>query len=161
RCHDRLVSAHRLRHRRCRGSHPRRSPTGLACRAAGVRSMMMPKRAYLSGSPRGSRPRIRRAPSLRVEDRAPLRTPALRLAMACGLGVASAVLVSCGSSGKGLIPAADAGPLQNDFVAVASDARDGAGSCAATEAALAQTEHDFGALPASLDPGLRERLQTG
>jgi hypothetical protein len=99
--------------------------------------------------------------SLRVEIRAPLRTPLLRLAMACVLGVASAVLVSCGSSGKGLIPAADAGPLQSDFLAVASDARAGAGSCTATEAALAQTEHDFGALPGSLDPGLRERLETG
>jgi hypothetical protein len=123
--------------------------------------MMMPKRAHSSSSPRGSRPWIRRAPSLRVEIRAPLRAPLLRLAMACGLGVASAVLVSCGSSGKGLIPAADGGPLQNDFVAVASDARAGDGSCTATEAALAQTEHDFGALPASLDPGLRERLETG
>jgi hypothetical protein len=73
----------------------------------------------------------------------------------------SALLVSCGSSGKGLIPAANAGPLQSDFEAVASDARAGGGSCAATEAALAQTEHDFGTLPASLDSGLRERLETG
>jgi hypothetical protein len=96
-----------------------------------------------------------------VDIRAALRTPLVRVAMACGLGVASVALVSCGSSGKGLIPAADAGPLQNDFLAVASDARAGGGSCTATEAALAQTEHDFGALPASLDPGLRERLEAG
>jgi hypothetical protein len=104
---------------------------------------------------------VRRQFSLRGEARAAIRTPLLRLASACGLGVAGAVLVSCGSSGKGLIPAADAGPLQGDFEAVASDARAGGGSCVATEAALAQTEHDFGALPGSLDPGLRERLETG
>jgi hypothetical protein len=104
---------------------------------------------------------MRRRSSPRGEIRAAIRTPLLRFAVACVLGVASALLVSCGSSGKGLIPAADAGPLQSDFEAVASDARSAGGSCAATEAALAQTEHDFGALPASVDAGLRERLQTG
>jgi hypothetical protein len=104
---------------------------------------------------------MRRRSSPRGEIRPAIRTPLLRFGVACGLGVASALLVSCGSSGKGLIPAADAGPLRSDFEAVASDARSAGGSCAATEAALAQTEHDFGALPGSLDAGLRERLQTG
>jgi hypothetical protein len=123
--------------------------------------MTIPNRARRNSSQKGTRTRVRRQPWPWVQVRAPARTPLLRFALACGLGATSAVLVSCGSSGKGLIPAADAGPLQSDFEAVASDARAGGGSCAATEAALAQTEHDFDALPATLDSGLRERLQTG
>jgi hypothetical protein len=123
--------------------------------------MRIPNRAQLSSSLSDARTWIRRQPWPRGEIGAPVRTPLLRFALACGLGVTSAVLVSCGSSGKGLIPAADAGPLRSDFEAVASDARAGGGSCAATEAALAQTEHDFNALPATIDSGLRERLEEG
>jgi hypothetical protein len=77
------------------------------------------------------------------------------------LGAGAALLASCGSSGKGLIPAADAGPLQRDFETVASEARSGGGSCAATETAILQTERDFAALPATLDSGLRARLHVG
>jgi len=84
-----------------------------------------------------------------------------RLIPAALLGAAAALLVSCGSSGSGLIPAANAGPLQSDFEAVAKAAREGNGSCAATEAALGKTEQDFLALPASVDRGLRTRLEQG
>jgi hypothetical protein len=90
-----------------------------------------------------------------------IRTSILRFAVACLLGGTTALLISCGSSGKGLIPAADAGPLRSDFEAVASDAHNGNGNCTATEAAIFQTEHDFGALPANIDSGLHERLQAG
>jgi hypothetical protein len=85
----------------------------------------------------------------------------IRSAVAALLGVLAAVLVSCGSSGAGLIPAADAGPLQSDFEAVAQDAAKGNGSCAATESALGKTEQDFLALPASVDRGLHARLEQG
>jgi len=34
------------------------------------------------------------------------------------LGLAAALLISCSSSGKGLIPAGAAGPLESDFEAV-------------------------------------------
>jgi hypothetical protein len=86
----------------------------------------------------------------------------VRLLAAGLLGVTVAIaLVSCGSSGKGLIPIANAGPLQSDFEAVARDAQNGNGRCAATEAAIARTEQDFGALPATVDAGLRSRLREG
>jgi hypothetical protein len=114
-----------------------------------------------------------RSPSSRSQNRSPLQIglrcssgasigkPILRSALACLLGVTTALLISCGSSGKGLIPAADAGPLRSDFEAVATDAHNGNGNCAATEAAIFQTEHDFSALPASVDSGLHERLRAG
>ena len=85
----------------------------------------------------------------------------IRLLLTCLLGVAAALLVACGSSGKGLIPTADAGPLQSDFEAVALAAQSGEGSCAATEAAIAKTETDFAALPSSVDKGLRKTLGLG
>jgi hypothetical protein len=77
------------------------------------------------------------------------------------LGVAAALLVACGSSGKGLIPTANAGPLKSDFEAVARDAQSGEGSCTATEAAIAKTEADFAALPPSVDAGLHKTLSLG
>ncbi|MEA2315631.1 MAG: hypothetical protein QOI03_2323 [Solirubrobacteraceae bacterium] len=79
---------------------------------------------------------------------------------AAALGAAAAGLVSCGSSAK-LIPAADAGPLQSDFEAVAQAAATGNGSCTATETALVKTERDFVALPTSVDAGLHSTLQKG
>lgn len=85
----------------------------------------------------------------------------IRVAVAAVLGVALATLVSCGGSGRGLIPAAQAGPLQSDFEAVAQAAEAGNGSCAATETALGRTERDFLTLPATLDRGLRSRLREG
>ena len=84
-----------------------------------------------------------------------------RLLTAALLGVGAAVLISCGSSGKGLIPLADAGPLQDDFQAVLQAAQEGDGSCTATEAAIRKTQHDLQALPFSVDDGLRGRLAEG
>jgi hypothetical protein len=85
----------------------------------------------------------------------------LPLLLAAPLGVLAAVLVACGSSGTGLIPAANAGPLASDFQAVERAAQAGNGSCGATEAALSTTEHDFHLLPSSVDAGLRGRLAEG
>ena len=77
------------------------------------------------------------------------------------LGVAAALLVSCGSSTAKLIPTADAGPLQSDFEEVAQAAEAGDGDCSATQTAIAKTEQDFNALPSSVDAGLRETLRQG
>jgi hypothetical protein len=85
----------------------------------------------------------------------------LRVLLAGLLGVCAALLVACGSSGKGLIPTANAGPLQSDFEAVAQDAESGEGSCTATEAAIEKTESVFAALPATVDAGLRKTLDVG
>lgn len=85
----------------------------------------------------------------------------IRLLAAALIGVAAAALVSCGGSGKGLIPSANAGPLQSDFEAVAHAAETGEGSCAETESALGQTEQDFLKLPTTVDRGLHARLQLG
>jgi hypothetical protein len=84
--------------------------------------------------------------------------PALTTAL---LGLAATALVACGSSGKGLIPAADAGPLQNDFEEVAKAAEAGNGNCTATREAIAKTEADFAGLPSTVDAGLRTRLRVG
>jgi hypothetical protein len=85
----------------------------------------------------------------------------IRLLAVALLGAAAAMLVSCGSSGTGLIPSADAGPLRSDFEAVAQAAASGNGDCATTELALGKTEEDFLALPATVDRGLHARLQQG
>jgi hypothetical protein len=83
------------------------------------------------------------------------------LALAAMLGAAAAVLVACGSSGKGLIPEANAGPLQRDFEATAQAAQTGDGHCTATTEAINRTEQDFAALPATVNRALRNRLSTG
>jgi len=85
----------------------------------------------------------------------------LRILLAGLLGVSAALLVACGSSGKGLIPSANAGPLQSDFEAVAQAAQSGEGNCTATEAAIEKTESDFAALPATVDSGLHKTLSLG
>ena len=85
----------------------------------------------------------------------------LRVACAALLALVAGSVISCGSSGKGLIPAAAAGPLQSDFEAVAQAAQSGVGSCTATEAALAKTEQDFSALPSTVNAGLRNTLHQG
>jgi hypothetical protein len=86
---------------------------------------------------------------------------AVRLIPAGALGVAAALLVSCGATAGKLIPAASAGPLQKDFEEVAQAARNGNGSCSETEAAIMKTEQDFGGLPSTLDSGLRNTLRQG
>lgn len=87
--------------------------------------------------------------------------PTARLLLAALLGVAAAVLVSCGGTGNGLIPAGNASPLENDFQAVAQAALQAGGSCGATESAIQKTESDLHALPADVNAGLRKRLQEG
>jgi hypothetical protein len=86
----------------------------------------------------------------------------LRLIAAGLSGVAvTIVLASCGGSSKGLIPIANAGPLQSDFEAVAQAAQTGGGNCTATTEAINKTEQDFAALPATIDSGLHRRLREG
>lgn len=82
-----------------------------------------------------------------------------RLLPAGALGATAAVLVSCGGGGTGLIPAADAGPLQTDFNDVGQAVSNG--DCHGTLAALHRARHDFGALPPTVDAGLRRRLSDG
>ena len=81
--------------------------------------------------------------------------------LACLLGLAALLLASCGGGAAGLIPAGNAGPLQEDFEAVARAAHEGNGNCRATEQAIAKTEHDFEALPRTVDAGLRSTLSEG
>ena len=85
----------------------------------------------------------------------------LRALVAALLGAGAALLISCSGSGKGLIPPANAGPLKDDFEAIAQAAQGGEGNCASTEAAIVNAEGDLGALPATVDRGLRARLQEG
>jgi hypothetical protein len=113
-------------------------PRRLASRLAG------PRRGLLRDHPPGSR-----------------RVGFVRLLSAAALGLLTAVLVSCGSSGAGLIPAEDAGPLLRDFQAVEAAAKAGDGDCTTTEAALRTTESDYHSLPSSVDAGLRARLEEG
>jgi hypothetical protein len=80
---------------------------------------------------------------------------------AAALGIAPALLVSCGSSTGKLIPAASAGPLQSDFEAIAGAAQSGNGDCSETEAAILKTEHDFASLPSTVDAGLHNTLRQG
>jgi hypothetical protein len=97
-----------------------------------------------------------------ISPRKRSRVTGVRVLAAGLLGVAVAlVLVSCGSSGKGLIPSANAGPLQSDFEAVAQAAQAGGGNCTATTEAINKTEQDFAALPATIDAGLHRRLREG
>jgi len=95
----------------------------------------------------------------RVRPRAAVNC--LRVLGACALGLAAALLVSCGSSGRGLIPASAAGPLKADFEAVQQTAESANGDCTATEAALTKTDEDFAALPRALDAGLASNLRQG
>lgn len=77
------------------------------------------------------------------------------------LCLAAVLLASCGGSGKGLIPAQDAGPLQGDFEAVADAAQNGNGDCKATATAIRKTQEDYAALPSTVDHGLRRTLESG
>jgi hypothetical protein len=85
----------------------------------------------------------------------------IRVVVVALLGAVAALLVSCGSSGTGLIPAANAGPLQEDFEAVQRAAEAGDGNCATTESALGKTQQDFLQLPTTVDRGLHASLEKG
>jgi hypothetical protein len=87
---------------------------------------------------------------------------ALHGGLALLLGLAAAVLVSCGSSsGKGLIPVAQSEPLQADFEEVSRAASAGNGNCSATNTALEKTAHDFASLPSSVNSDLMSHLRQG
>lgn len=89
------------------------------------------------------------------------RAVVLRVLLATALGVAAAVLVACGGSGKGLIPGSVGEPLQSDVEAVDQAAQEGNGNCSATEAALLKIDQDYSRLPASLNASLRSNLKLG
>jgi hypothetical protein len=79
--------------------------------------------------------------------------------LAGALGAAAALLVACGSGGANLIPVANAGPLQNDFNAIANAVANG--NCAEVTRALQQAHSDASALPTTVDPRLRDRINQG
>ncbi len=81
--------------------------------------------------------------------------------LAALLGATTAGLAACGSSGGGLIPAAQATPLQSDIEAVEKAAEEGNGNCTATEAALLKTDQDYAALPRAVNSTLRGKLRLG
>jgi hypothetical protein len=83
----------------------------------------------------------------------------LRLLLAGTLGLATAFVIACGSSGRGLISSADAGPLKTDFDNVASAVS--AGDCGATRTALDQARSDLNNLPPTVDPRVRDKLARG
>ena len=85
---------------------------------------------------------------------------ALRLALAGCLGLATALLMSCGGGGSpNLIPAGNAGPLKDDFAAVASAVA--AGDCSTAATAVQKAQADLAALPNSVDSALRAKLTSG
>ena len=83
----------------------------------------------------------------------------LKLILAAVLGLATALLVACGGSGRGLIPSGNAGPLKSDFDNVASAVS--SGDCAGTRSALSQARSDLDGLPSTVDPRLRRKLAQG
>jgi hypothetical protein len=87
--------------------------------------------------------------------------PVTRYAAPVAIGLTSVLLAACGGSGSGLIPTADAGPLERDFEEVARLAFSGNGSCGQTTEAIEKTERDFAKISASVDAALRARLQEG
>ncbi len=114
-------------------------------------SVLRPNRRPRASRPAASRPTVSRSPAALGG----------RLLLAALLGASVAVLISCGSSGAGLIPSENAGPLESDFQAVARAASTGDGNCSFTATAIHNTESDFHALPPSVDTGLRLRLEEG
>ncbi len=84
-----------------------------------------------------------------------------RFCMAALVLYAGLLPAACGGSGAGLIPTANAGPLEHDFEEVARLARSGNGSCTATTEAMEKTEADFAKVSASLAAPLRSKLQEG
>lgn len=86
---------------------------------------------------------------------------AAKLLAPCAAVLAALLLAACGGSGKGLIPAGNAGPLRRDFEAVARVAAKGNGSCAKTDEAISRMKRHFAQLPRSVDVALREKLEEG
>ncbi len=83
------------------------------------------------------------------------------LLLAFALGMAVAGLAACGGGGtnKALIPASDAGPLNDDFDAVALAVDDG--DCTGATNALVKAQSHLDQLPGRVSVRLRRRLQEG
>lgn len=88
-----------------------------------------------------------------------VRPVAYLLVFVLGLGAAGLSACGSGSSSKTLIPAIDAGPLQDDFDAVASAIADHDCPQASTAVRGAQARVD--SLPRATSAALRQRLQDG
>lgn len=85
---------------------------------------------------------------------------ALRLALAGSLGLTTALLMACGGGGgANLIPSGNAGPLKDDFQAVATAV--GNGDCPGASAAVRKARSDLLSLPSTVDGALKERLRQG
>jgi hypothetical protein len=87
------------------------------------------------------------------------RILAYLLALALGAGAAVGLAACGGGTSKALIPAADAGPLRDDFDAVGS-AID-SGDCPGSEQALSRAQSHLDQLPARVSVRLRRRIQQG
>jgi hypothetical protein len=74
------------------------------------------------------------------------------------LGVSAALLVACGST-KGLVPTGNAGTLQSDLDAIASNVA--SGNCTAASQAVSKAQQDLASLPSSVNVQLRQNLTQG
>jgi hypothetical protein len=83
----------------------------------------------------------------------------LPLLLALLLGGATAFVVSCGGDRSGLIPASNAGTLTSALDQVAAATK--AGECEKAGQALSRAQGAVIRLPASVDPRLKRRLQSG
>ena len=82
----------------------------------------------------------------------------LRILLPCALGIAAALLVSCGDT-SGLIPATDASQINQNIDAAQQNAS--AGNCARASSAVDRALAHVNQLPSSVDPRLKARLVQG
>lgn len=75
------------------------------------------------------------------------------------IAVVAALLAGCGGSGKGLIPTANAGLLQQDFANVEQFVA--SGDCVHALGWIHQANIHLAALPSSVNAGLKAQLQAG
>jgi hypothetical protein len=80
------------------------------------------------------------------------------LGVACATLATALLIVACGGSG-GLIPAVNAGRLQTDLSKISTDVVNM--DCRATTIDIATANTDFNNLPSSVNPTLRNELQSG
>ena len=146
---------HRVRHRGGRRRDPRRSPAGLAGRAARVRPVRAPlarrTRQYgpapsnrkPTGRPSKVRPRMRYAP---------------RAILAGGLGFAVSCVAACGG-GAGLLSGDQSIALSGQGNEITSAVQ--SGNCGAAINASAALNRDVQNLPVTVNPTLRSNLSQG